>query len=406
MRIDLGLFIQVFSLALLGGGRLVAGGGSSRERLSSKGIAQRIPDIEFTAQGGGRIPQIGLGTAGTFNSSAILSALKHGYRHIDTALLYGNQYAVNDAIRESGIERENLWVTTKVGFFPKNLMLPIPPLLKELLEDGQGYERRNEKTREDLGVKLSLQQLGLSYADLCLVHSPLSTGIELWGSFYPHWGLGGEDTAERTGWKTWALNIITRYLVPFTSRSGYKYRMAAWKNLERMKEEGLCKYIGVSNYEVAMLKEMDSYAKIEPAVNQLELHPLRQMREVQSYCQEKGIAVIGYGTEMLANHTAIREIAHKHRSTPFQVILRWRIQKGMVSIPRSTHWEHLRENLLVTNSNLLHLDRGDMEVLKALDEGRSFYWQTKNLETGVVKASNSTSKKRHGRQTKHREDEL
>eukprot|EP00466_Bigelowiella_natans_P016920 jgi/Bigna1/80355/fgenesh1_pg.70_\ len=119
--------------------------------------------------GGGRlVAGGGLGTAGTFNSSAILSALKHGYRHIDTALLYGNQYAVNDAIRESGIERENLWVTTKVGFFPKNLMLPIPPLLKELLEDGQGYERRNEKTREDLGVKLSLQQLGLSYVDLCL----------------------------------------------------------------------------------------------------------------------------------------------------------------------------------------------------------------------------------------------
>eukprot|EP00465_Bigelowiella_longifila_P006953 CAMPEP_0185272740 /NCGR_PEP_ID=MMETSP1359-20130426/47985_1 /TAXON_ID=552665 /ORGANISM="Bigelowiella longifila, Strain CCMP242" /LENGTH=114 /DNA_ID=CAMNT_0027865139 /DNA_START=210 /DNA_END=554 /DNA_ORIENTATION=- len=113
-----------------------------------------MPYVEFSAQGGGKIPQIGLGTAGTFNSSAILSALKHGYRHIDTALLYGNQYAVNDAIRESGIKRADLWVTTKVGFFPKNLMLPTPPLLKELLEDGQGYERRNEKTREDRGVKL------------------------------------------------------------------------------------------------------------------------------------------------------------------------------------------------------------------------------------------------------------
>eukprot|EP00471_Norrisiella_sphaerica_P008809 CAMPEP_0184498862 /NCGR_PEP_ID=MMETSP0113_2-20130426/40064_1 /TAXON_ID=91329 /ORGANISM="Norrisiella sphaerica, Strain BC52" /LENGTH=377 /DNA_ID=CAMNT_0026886561 /DNA_START=99 /DNA_END=1232 /DNA_ORIENTATION=+ len=369
----------------------VARAGAARERLSNKGIASKVGFMEFSTQGGGKIPQIGFGTAGLFgHKDVIREALKMGYRHIDTALLYGTHKDVRDAIRESGVAREDIFITTKVGFWPKRFMFPTPPPLRELLSMKGGYVRRNEKTRELEGIQLGLQELGTTYADLCLIHTPAGSGVEIWGSVYPHWFSFNEDKdLNKRTWKQWILDSITRHLVPLLSTSSFQHRKASWLNLEKAQQAGYCKYIGVSNYEVEMLQEMESYATVMPAVNQLELHPLRQMKGVRDYCNDKGIAVTGYGSGIPLEHPTIAQIASKHKKTPMQVILAWAMQIGTIVIPKTKIPAHAEENLDAANKVML--DEEDMNALASINKDRAFYWQTSNLPFGITKKQNKSS---------------
>jgi len=273
------------------------------------------------------------------NKTYVLNALEEGYRHIDTALLYGNQEIIGEAIRESGVDRSTLFVTTKVGFFPSDSLLPLPPLAARFFRAMGGVHPENMKTREKEAVGAGLKMMGVEYFDLCLIHSPLTDDLEMWGTWFPH-----EFTFRTTDGRVLvrpksAVRIIVERLAAwiawFGGSKGYEHRRQAWKNMEDLYREGKCRNIGVSNYEVPLLEEMESYASVFPAMNQLELHPLRQMRGVRKWCAEHGCAVTGYGTGILSEHPEISRIARKYKKTTAQVTLRWALESGIVVIPKT-----------------------------------------------------------------------
>jgi len=261
---------------------------------------------------GNQMPILGLGVwqvaPGKETRRAVGSALEIGYRLIDTAKLYGNERDVGAAVRESGIPREEIFVTTK------------------LWNDDHGYEpalRAFERSR---------QELGLDYVDLYLIHWP----------------------------------------VP-------RLRQESWKALLRLREQGLVRSIGVSNYTIRHLQELLPATPIPPSVNQVEFHPFLYQRELLEFCQSRGIKVEAYsplarGRRMKDPVTV--EMAARYARTPAQVMIRWSIQHGLVVIPKSVRPERIRENATVFD---FELTPKDMERLDALDEGSHVAWNPDNL---------------------------
>ena len=264
---------------------------------------------------GGPIPLLGLGTfrspAGKETRSAVEWALEIGYRHIDTAALYGNEADVGAAIRESDLPRDQVFVTTK------------------LHKDDHGYEPALRAFDE------SLDRLGLDYVDLYLIHWPESDR-----------------------------------------------RHESWKALERVLEEGRARAIGVSNYMVHHLEEVLEAGGVVPAVNQIELHPFnhRSRRDVIELCREHGIAVEGYSpltkTEKL-DHPVVAEVADAVGRTPAQVLIRWALQHRLITIPKSTNRDRIRENADVFD---FELDAAEMERLDGLDEDYVTSWDPRRVE--------------------------
>lgn len=261
------------------------------------------------------MPLFGLGTfrspAGRETREAVQWALEVGYRHIDTAALYGNESDVGEAVRESGIAREDVFVTTK------------------LHKDDHGYDAALR------GFDASLERLGFDYVDLYLIHWPESSR-----------------------------------------------RHESWEALERLKEEGRARAIGVSNYMVKHLEEVLERGWIAPAVNQIELHPFnyRSRLDVVGLCREHGIAVEGYSpltkTEKL-DHPTVVEIARAADRTPAQVLIRWSLQHDFITIPKSTNRDRIRENADVFD---FELDPGQMERLDGLDEDFLTSWDPRQVD--------------------------
>ena len=261
---------------------------------------------------GNQMPILGLGVwqvaPGKETRRAVGFALEIGYRLIDTAKLYGNERDVGAAVRESGIPREEIFVTTK------------------LWNDDHGYEpalRAFERSR---------QELGLDYVDLYLIHWP----------------------------------------VP-------RLRQESWKAILRLREQGLVRSIGVSNYTIRHLQELLPATPIPPSVNQVEFHPFLYQRELLEFCQSRGIQVEAYsplarGRRMKDPVTV--EMAARYARTPAQVMIRWSIQHGLVVIPKSVRPERIRENATVFD---FELTPKDMERLDALDEGSHVAWNPDNL---------------------------
>ncbi|KAJ3209557.1 hypothetical protein HDU67_006118 [Dinochytrium kinnereticum] len=252
------------------------------------------------------IPQVGLGVWQTSPNEAvdvILEALKAGYRHIDTAALYGNEKEVGEAIRRSGIPRSEIFVTTK------------------LWNNDHGYEKALK------GFEASLKKLGLDYVDLYLLHSPVE-------------GL----------------------------------RLESWRALEKIHREGKAKAIGVSNYGVHHLEELAKNSTVAPAVNQIEVHPYFQRRDIVDYCTKRGIVIEAYcpltrGKKL--NDPELVEIAQKYNKTAAQILVRWGIQKGYVTLPKSAKPERLRENANVFDFSIAG---EDMAKLDGFEEGLNVSW--------------------------------
>jgi 2,5-diketo-D-gluconate reductase A len=252
---------------------------------------------------GVEIPQVGFGVfkvPAAETKAAVASALEVGYRHIDTAKLYDNEAAVGDAIAESGIARDDLFVTTKVW------------------NDDQG---RDATLR---AFDASMQRLGLDRLDLYLIHWP-----------YP-----GQDLYVET-----------------------------WKTLEELYADRRVSSIGVSNFQPAHLQRLLDETETVPAINQVELHPWLQQRELRDFHAEHGIVTEAWSPisrgARLADPVIVR-LADKHKTSPAQVILRWHLDVGNVIIPKSVNPDRMAANIDLFD---IRLDEEDHAAIAGLDDG-------------------------------------
>ena len=256
------------------------------------------------------MPVIGLGTYKSEEGEQVLNevkwALNAGYHLIDTAKVYKNEEGVGRAVKEFGILREEIFITTK------------------LWNPDQGYESGL------LAINESLSKLGLKYVDLYLVHWP---------------------TADPN------------------AKESINKRKETWRAMEEIYKSGKARAIGVSNYTITHLEEMKEYAIVLPMVNQVEFHPFLYQKELLDYCKENNIVLEAYrplikDVEKL-NHEIITNIAKKHNKTNTQILLRWSLQHGCVPIPKSSKKEHIEENINVFD---FELSPEDMNMLNSLNE--------------------------------------
>ncbi len=251
------------------------------------------------------IPQVGLGTWPMDDdqaATAVVQALEAGYRHIDTAVKYGNEQGVGNGLRASGVDRDEVFITTKV--------------------DGQ-YQG-NDRAVE--GLEGALKRLGLDYVDLFLIHWPLP------------------------------------------QRDEY---VSTWRTFERLQAEGKARSIGVSNFKPAHLERLMAETDVVPAVNQIQLNPAITRAAEREFHDRHGIVTQSYSP--LGGHGAgllsapiLSQLGEKYGKTPGQLVLRWHVQNGIVTVPKTSSPERMRENLDIFD---FALDAQDLAELAILDEG-------------------------------------
>lgn len=259
--------------------------------------------MNYTLNNNRTIPAIGYGVFRMENDinakEAILKALETGYRHIDTAFIYGNEEQVGLAIRESGLKREEIFVTTK--------------LWNENMRNGT----------ENQCMEKSLELLGLDYVDLYLIHWP----------------------------------VPGKYIV-------------AYNKIENMLSKGLTKSIGVSNFQIHHLEELEKNSSIVPATNQIELHPYLSQKELLKYCTNKKIIVeawspLGAIKNDLLNNEILLEMGKKYNKSVAQIILRWNIENGVLPLPKSANAERMKENFEIFNFSL---DKEDIFKIDSINK--------------------------------------
>lgn len=260
-----------------------------------------------TLHNGVKMPWVGLGVykvkEGSEVVAAVKTAIKQGYRSIDTAAIYKNEEGVGEGIREgikeAGISREDLFITSKVW------------------NADFGYESTIE------AYEASLKKLGIQYLDLYLIHWP----------------------------------VQGKYL-------------DTWKALETLYIENRVKSIGVSNFQIHHLEDVLKDAKIIPMVNQVELHPKLSQLDLLSYCKLHNIQLEAWSPLMqgkLLEDPKLIEIAKSHNKSVAQVILRWDIQNGVVTIPKSIQEHRIAENSSIFDFSL-SLD--ELKQIAALNENK------------------------------------
>ena len=249
--------------------------------------SSKIPMIELN--NGLKIPQLGYGVYLIPNNGetekCVLEALKIGYRHIDTAHMYGNEKEVGIAIKKSGIPRNELFITSKIW----------------ITEYGEG------KTLS--AIDKMLKRLDLEYIDLILLHMPFNDYI------------------------------------------------GAYKELEKAYEDKKVRNIGISNFEDKKLEELCSVAKIKPVLNQVELHPYFQQNELRKRLEKyntkiEAWAPLGHAMTNIFKEEIIIKLSKKYNKSPAQIILRWDIQKGIITIPKSQTPERIKENFEIFDFEL------------------------------------------------------
>ncbi|KAK9243039.1 NADP-dependent oxidoreductase domain-containing protein [Lipomyces tetrasporus] len=264
----------------------------------------------FTLNTGAHIPALGLGTWRSPTKevyAAVTTALKHGYRHIDTALIYGNETPVGQAIRNSQIAREQIFLTTKLW--------------------------NTYHTKVPKGIEDSLKHLGLDYVDLYLMHWPVSMDKDSKALPESEWDFV----------KTWA-------------------------EMQKLVYTGLVKAIGVSNFSTKNLQRLldAESTKIFPAANQVELHPFNPQHKLLKFCADHDIHLTAYSplgsnTGPLQEEPAIKDMAAKYNKTAAQVLISWAIQRGTSVIPKSVTPSRIEQNF-----EDFALEDGDIEALNRL----------------------------------------
>lgn len=262
-----------------------------------------VPAIQLND--GHEIPQLGFGVfrVDPDQTERIVSiALEAGYRHIDTAAVYGNEVGVGRAIAASGIPRDELFITTK------------------LWNSDQGTRSAFD------AIDLSLSKLGLDRVDLYLIH--------------------------------WPRPDLDKYL-------------ETWLALEQIRDAGKATSIGVSNFHRPHLEKIIAGSSTIPAVDQIELHPTFQQRELRAFGAENGIAIeawgpLGQGKYDLLGMPAITRIAAAHGVSTAQVVIRWHLQSGIIVFPKSNSAERIRQNFDVFG---FELSADEIAAIDALDAG-------------------------------------
>jgi diketogulonate reductase-like aldo/keto reductase len=258
---------------------------------------------------GSQMPALGLGVWQVPNGpecvNAVRWALELGYRHIDTAQAYGNEESVGQGLGESGVPREEVFITTKF------------------------YPARKDPARE---AEQSLRRLGVDGVDLYIVH----------------WPQNGA---------TWA-----------------------WPGMEKARERGYARSIGVSNFSLAQLEEVMGIASTPPAVDQVQFSAFEYRRALLEACKQRGVTLVAYsslGTGRYLDNETVREVAERVERTPAQVLLRWCLQHGTAVIPKSTHRERIEENgalfdFALSDEDMSALD--DLDRTRGTDRARERKW--------------------------------
>jgi len=266
-----------------------------------------ITDIQgtFTLHNGVKMPYFGLGVYLSQDGQEVINAIQWaveaGYRHIDTAAIYHNERGVGDGVRNCGVDRDSLFVVSKVW------------------NTEQGYDTTLR------AFDTTMERLGLDYLDLYLVHWP---------------------------------------------KAG-KYK-ETWRALERIYKEGRVRSIGVSNFMQHHLEDLLSDAEIVPMVNQMEFHPYLVQQSLLDYCNDKQIRYEAWSPLMqghIFDVPLMQTLAAKYNKTIPQVVLRYDLQKGVITIPKSSKKERIIANADIFD---FEISESDMLALDALDRGKRF----------------------------------
>lgn len=261
----------------------------------------------YTLANGVKIPCIGFGTWQTPNGevavSSVLSALEAGYRHIDTAQGYGNEESVGIAVKQSGIDRKELFLTSK------------------LTNSEHGYEKTLA------AFETTLEKLGTDYLDLFLIHWPNPI------AFRGHWQEANAGT---------------------------------WKAFEELYRSKRIRAIGISNFRPRHMEELSRTAEIAPMVNQIRLCPGDTQDEVVEYCRTHNILLEAYsplGVGKIFEVPEMKALAEKYQKSIAQICIRWSLQRGYLPLPKSVTPSRIRENTQVFD---FELDSSDVQLIADL----------------------------------------
>ena len=298
---------------------------------------------------GHELPAVGLGTwkiACEQVAELVVEAARAGYRHFDCACDYGNEEQVGAGLQQvvnAGLcKREELWVTSKLW----------------------NTYHRPEHVR--IAAERTLRDLQLDYLDLYLIHFPISTKFVPFEKHYPP-GWFADPAADAPRMEADPVPIAE-----------------TWQAMEELVSAGLVRDIGVSNFGCSLLRDLLSYARIRPAVLQVEMHPYLTQEKLLRYCGQEEIAVTAFSPlgalsyfslnmaqpeESVLAQPIVTEIAERHGKTPAQALLRWGVQRGTAIVPKTSRAERLRENLDIFD---FELTAEELNAISALNQNRRF----------------------------------
>ncbi|KAJ5106770.1 hypothetical protein N7456_003445 [Penicillium angulare] len=268
---------------------------------------------------GAQIPAVGLGTWRSEPGQvrqAVSFALKNGYTHIDAALIYGNEHEVGQGIKDSGVPREKIFITSKL------------------------WNTHQPNAAE--GLQKTLDALGTDYLDLYLIHWPVRLVPNESNQLLP---VNPDGT--RCVDRSWDQS-------------------ETWRQMEELYNSGKVKAIGVANWSIPYLEELKKTWTVVPAVNQVELHPFLPQHALKDWCDKHGIQLEAYsplGSEgaPLMSDSKIQEIAKKNGVSAATVLISYHVNRGVIVLPKS-----IKESRIVSNSEVIPLSSDDMKILNGL----------------------------------------
>ena len=306
-----------------------------------------IPTL--TVGGDGQMPVIGLGLWKIDRETVadvVVEAIRAGYRHLDSACDYGNEKEVGEGIRRAIAEglctREDLWVTSKL------------------------WNTYHHPDHVIMAMDQTLEDLGLDYLDLYLIHFPIALEFVPFETRYPPEWV--QDPSEE-------FPMMKPASVPLQD---------TWHAMETLVDSGLARHIGVCNYGVSLMRDLLNYARSAPAVLQVESHPYLTQANLMRFCAEEDVAVTAFSplgalsyleldmasqSESVLQQPSVMAIAERVGKTAAQVILRWGVQRGNAIIPKTSRPERLLENAAIFD---FELSPADMAEINSLNRNQRF----------------------------------